>query len=231
MTCRILAHRGNTAGPRPDCENRLPAIEAALARGFGLELDIRRTRDGRFYISHDPAAPGDALSADDALAACRRHPQAMLAINIKECGYEDALLAFLTAQGVLTRSFLFDMELVEPRPGGMARRFRAASPAVRLAARVSDRGETVARALGIEAASVIWLDEFDGPWCTGADVRRLQDAGRQVYAVSPDLHRFSIARARARWLDFARWGVDGICTDYPDDLAGVFDEILQGVSA
>ena len=45
-----------------------------------------------------------------------------------------------------------------------ARRCRDLHPTIRLAARVSDRGESIERALGISVASVIWLDEFDGPF-------------------------------------------------------------------
>ena len=98
-----------------------------------------------------------------------------------------------------------------PTPGGR-------DSAIRLSARVSDHGEPIARALGIEAASVIWLDEFDGPWCTEGDIRALKDAGRTVYAVSPELHGATFEAMRSRWRDFIRWGVDGICTDYPAAL-------------
>jgi ABC-type sugar transport system substrate-binding protein len=48
------------------------------------------------------------------------------------------------------------------------------------------------------------------------DVVRLHGAGKTVYAVSPELHGFSFTQAQARWDDFARWGVDGICTNVPD---------------
>jgi len=154
----------------------------------------------------------------DFCALFRAYPAATIALNVKELVCEETLIAFLDAQGVLAQTFLFDMELIEPRAGEMARRFHDLHPAVRLAARVSDRGEPLERALGIDVASTIWLDEFDGPWCTERDVRTLKDAGRTVYAVSPDLHGGSFGHTRARWFDFIRWGVDGICTDYPAAL-------------
>ena len=227
---RILAHRGNTHGPSKTEENQLSAIHRALASGWGLEVDIRRAGDGRFYISHDPQPAAAGLAALDLCDELRRFPDAMVALNVKECGYEADLIAFLTSENVLRQTFLFDMELIEPTPGGMARTFRALHPEVCLAARVSDRGESIDRALSIHVASVVWLDEFDGPWSTEADVLRLHAAGRQVFAVSPDLHRFPIERARERWLDFCNWGVDGICTDYPADLERVLDRAHQGVA-
>lgn len=216
----ILAHRANISGPSPERENRLPQIEQALRRGWGLEVDIRRDQDGRFYLAHDllPDA-GAGLPADSFCAALRRAPAARVALNLKELGYERDLLRFLSDQNVLPQMVLFDMELIEPRAGDTARLLRALHPTVSIAARVSDRGEPLARALAIETAMVIWLDEFDGPWATAADVQRLRAAGREIFAVSPDLHGGSLRRAQARWADFIAWGVDAICTDYPAALA------------
>lgn len=226
----ILAHRGNTHGPSPAHENRLGGIERALARGWGLEIDIRRDRDGHFYIAHDAKASAAGFEADAICAAIRRYPRATVALNIKELGYEAALLEFLTEQQILRQCFLFDMELVERTPGRTARLLRALHPHVQIAARVSDRGESLTRALAIDAASVIWLDEFDSPWASERDVRSLKAAGWTVYAVSPDLHQYPMAAARSRWVDFARWGVDGICTDYPNELAGLLAPSREGVA-
>ena len=161
----------------------------------------------------------------------RARPHAVIALNIKELGDEAALIAFLESQGVIAQTFLFDMELIEPRAGETARRFRDLHPAVSLAARVSDRGESIARALDIDVASVIWLDEFDGLWCTESDVRALKDAGRTVYAVSPELHGAPPAVTRERWADFINWGVDGICTDYPLALDRMMKSLEREVAA
>ena len=215
----ILAHRGNINGPVPLEENRLPMVRRALRRGWGLEIDIRRTAAGHFYLSHDalPSAD-DGLLAETFFAELRRFPAATVALNIKELGYETELLKLLAAARVTDQIVLFDMELIEPIAGETARRFRAIDPYIRIAARVSDRGESIERALALTVASVIWLDEFDTQWATAADIHRLRAAHRKVFAVSPDLHRFPIDRTRARWTDFRRWGVDAICTDYPADL-------------
>jgi hypothetical protein len=122
--------------------------------------------------------------------------------------------------------FLFDMELIEPLPGATARLYRTLDPTVRIAARVSDRREPIERALGIDSASVIWLDEFERCWASARDVRRLKNQGKTVYAVSPDLHGFSLDVTRRRWEEFIRWGVDGICTDYPAALAQTARRLL-----
>ena len=214
----ILAHRGNTRGPSR-LENRGPTLSTALRQGWGVEIDLRRTPDGRFYLSHDPAPVWDDQLAEPFFADVRRHPDATVAVNVKESGYEQALVDFLGAQRVLNQVFLFDMELVEQTPGETSRLLRSLDPQIKLAARVSDRNEPIEQALGIREASIVWLDEFDGPWVTAEVVRRLKEAGRVVHAVSPELHGFSVAAARVRWDELTRWGVDGICTDYPEDLA------------
>ena len=217
----ILAHRGNVAGPDPATENRLTAFRAALSRGWGLEIDVRHTRDAGLYISHDARDGARDGGADDCFAAIRRHPRATIAVNVKETGREAELLSELARQGVLGQCFLFDMELIEARRGDTARILRSLNGSVTLAARVSDRDEPVEKAVADTQSPIVWLDEFDGPWCSEADVRRLKAAGKTVYAVSPELHGATLDQAQRRWIDLRNWNVDGICTDYPAELQAV----------
>ena len=212
---KILAHRGYRDGPDPARENALGAVVDCLAAGWGLEIDIRRTPGGRFYVSHERLAESDPPPADPYFEAIRTHRTAPVALNVKELGYESELVAYLRRAGVLDRLFLFDMELLEDNAGMTARRLREADPDVQIAARVSDRGESIARALSIDVAQVIWLDEFDRLWATEADIAALKAAHKTVYAISPEVHGFPEADMLARWTQFAAWGVDGICTDYP----------------
>jgi glycerophosphoryl diester phosphodiesterase len=214
----ILAHRGNVAGPDATTENTPAAFRAALTRGWGLEIDVRHTDGARLYISHDARDGAHDGSADDCFAAIRQHPRATIAVNVKELGREPELLSELARQGVLGQCFLFDMELIEARRGETARVLRALNGAVTLAARVSDRDEPVTEAVADTRSTVVWLDEFDGPWCSEVDVRCLKAAGKTVYAVSPELHGATLDQAQRRWADFRNWNVDGICTDYPAEL-------------
>ncbi len=48
------AHRGlyDNSGEAP--ENTLPAFERAVKAGYGIELDVRLTLDGRVVVAHDP---------------------------------------------------------------------------------------------------------------------------------------------------------------------------------
>ena len=221
----ILAHRGYFDGPDPNSENRPESMARCLERGWGLETDIRQAPDGRFYISHDPVPITEENEAEAYCRLWRRYPYATIALNVKELGCETSLLTFLENAGVLNQLFLFDMELLETSAGSTARRLRQINPSVRLAARVSDRNESIDQALTIEEAEVIWIDEFDHLWIGESEFQELKAAGRQLYAISPEIHGFSHKQMRRRWHDFATWGIDGICTDHPVALDAYLREL------
>ena len=182
----ILAHRGNLEGPNPTTENRRESVEAALSAGFGVETDLRRDPAGRFYIAHDPCPWSEANDFAGFSALFRRHDEQTVAMNVKELGYEADLIA-LEREGTLgTRSFYFDFELLEPQRPGTAQRTLRSLPrgySVRLAARLSDRNETLPRCLAIPA-EIVWADEFDALWLTREVVDAVHRAKR-LFTPSP----------------------------------------------
>jgi glycerophosphoryl diester phosphodiesterase len=212
----VLAHRANLAGPDPSTENSLAATTLAIQAGFGVETDLRRDEAGRCYIAHDPVGWTAANHFADFARLFRGHPDRPIALNVKELGYETELLARQLAGDFGARSFLFDFELLESAtPGAAQQKIRVLPNGDRavLAARLSDRGESLAQCLAI-SAQVVWLDEFDSLWATAETIAALRDAGRQIFAVSPELHGFGDDARRRRWADFAAWRIDGICTDF-----------------
>ena len=52
---KIFAHRGITSH-HPG--NSLPAINKALLEGYGVEVDMRSTKDGYFILCHDRIISG-----------------------------------------------------------------------------------------------------------------------------------------------------------------------------
>jgi len=212
----VLAHRGNLYGIDHSTENSSAVIRSSLQLGFGIETDIRRDASGSLYISHDPAALTEDNNADAHAELWAQFPNCEIALNIKELGYAEQLVEFLQRHQLVQQVFLFDFELLESRRGETAALIHAIDSAVRLAARVSDRyGESIEQATSITAASMIWLDEFDSLWVTRDVVARLKDQGRTIYAISPEIHGFSMPQTETRWKQFQDWGIDGICTDYP----------------
>lgn len=49
---KIISHRGNLNGPKPENENSLFYIQDAISANFIVEIDIRYI-DGNFYLGHD----------------------------------------------------------------------------------------------------------------------------------------------------------------------------------
>lgn len=220
---RILAHRGNMRGPQSNDENGLGALRRCLARGWGVETDLRSSRQGVHYVSHDPAPVTARNRAEPFFALFRDYPRATLALNIKNPGSPEVLVAFLAAQKLPAKTFLFDLDLHRRWRRHPAAALRRLDPTLRVAVRVSDRSEPLERALEIPEAEVAWLDEFDRLWAQESDVKRLKAAGKEVYVVSPELHGFPREDMIERWAHFRAWGVDGICTDY----AALLERVLR----
>ena len=212
----ILAHRANLNGPNPPTENSVDATRRALELGFGIETDLRRDEDGSFYIAHDLQPKKAANDFKQFAALFRRFPDRVIAMNVKELGYEPALIALHHSGDMGDHSFYFDFELLEPASPGRTQQLITTLPdgdRVTMASRLSDRGESLQQCLSIPA-KVVWADEFDSLWLRREDVDAVRKAGRLLYAISPELHGFNESQRMTRWQQFKDWGIDGLCTDY-----------------
>ena len=49
---KIISHRGNLDGRKPECENNPTYIQQALDQGFDVEVDVWYV-DGQFFLGHD----------------------------------------------------------------------------------------------------------------------------------------------------------------------------------
>lgn len=191
----IISHRGNTKGPETI------DIDECIKRGFGVELDLRFDESwDMWYFNH--YEKGYSSETDACHILFKLH-NVLNAINIKEIGQEESAVRLLRYHDNV---FVFDFELCGADP--------EAYKELKRAARVSDRRDEVVPQF---AAPIIWLDEFNW-WVIKKDVVRL--AGKTVYWVSPELHapKMSISCIKDRWHEATYWEVDGICTDYPDEL-------------
>jgi glycerophosphoryl diester phosphodiesterase len=130
-SCLVIAHRGawGPAAPHAPTANTLEAFEAAIALGEDMiELDVRRTRDGRLVVFHDArvkTVPTGSLRYDalkvkgtksrppllqDVLELTRN--RIALNLEIKETGYVEETIALLRPFGLehcLLSSFLDDV--------------------------------------------------------------------------------------------------------------------------
>jgi len=212
----IFAHRCNIVGPEPEHENSFAATRRALELGFGIETDLRRDAQDRFYIAHDPQ-PWTADNDFKQFAVLFRKFSALtIAMNVKELGYEADLIALQASGDLGGKSFYFDFELLERNTPGNSQRLIQTLPggkSTRLASRLSDRGESLPQCLAIPAC-MVWADEFDSLWLTQREIQAVHAAGRRFFAISPELHGFDETARLKRWQQFKDWKIDGLCTDY-----------------
>jgi len=200
----ILSHRGNGAGPGT------LDLEECRDKGWGIELDLRFDDQWQcWYFNHDRVGYS---SETDACHLLYLTHNCVRAINIKEVGHEEEAVKLLQYHH---RTFVFDFELCGADPKAYEKLTRAA--------RVSDRRDEQTPQF---EAPIIWLDEFN-VWATKKDVVRL--ASKKVYWVSPELHMsdMPITPIKRRWRDAIGWGVDGICTDYPEELEKLLQKPLS----
>lgn len=229
----IIAHRGASAAV---AENTLPAFRRAVEMGAdGIELDVRRTRDDRLVVHHDPRLadgrvirntrrgdlPEQVPDLDAALDACGG---AFVNIEIKNDPHEPDFdptdwvahrtVAALERRGAgpqwLVSSFRFET----------IARCRVLSPRIRTAWLVNTADVAVLRRVADGGHGAVH------PWVTGLTeefVRASHAAGLAVNTWTcndpEDIGRL------------LRWGVDGICTDVPDVALAVRRRRQPGQSA
>lgn len=210
----VLGHRGASAGAP---ENTPAAFELADRMGAdGIELDVRRTPDGRLLAAHDPLpesiADIDALGCStfsEVLDACG--DRMLMNVEIKNW-HEDT-------------HFDPTMAMVEPILDELRGRGTATLARV-LISSFSFRTIDACRAIAPEIATA-WL-------CYDADeaaVTRVAAAGHAaIHPWEPMVTDEVVHRCHAagialntwtcndadRLVELAAIGVDGVCTDVPD---------------
>ncbi len=195
----ILSHRGNVTGP-----NAIN-LAACQRRRWGVELDLR-WEEGHPYFDHTPRG---YTAVTDANAILRQLKGRTVAIDIKDVGREAEAVALLTSY---PDAFVFDMELCGARPEayfGLPR-----------AVRISNRRDE--QDVNKFKAEIVWLDEFE-PWVEERHIKSIHEQVKSIYWVSPELHKpltapHEFCRLEERWNEMILWGVDGVCTDYPQIL-------------
>ncbi len=191
---KIISHRRNT----------IAELEATPAK-YGIEVDIR-SRGTDLIIHHDAFVDGELF---DSWIAAYRH--GTLILNVKEEGLESRLLHLMNARGIEDFFFLdqsFPFLIKTARTGE-----------TRCAVRVSEF-ESIDTALSLAGkVAWVWVDCFNpGLWLSGAEARRLRDAGFRLCLVSPELQGRATAdelgRVRDR-LQAEGIAMDAVCTKVP----------------
>lgn len=205
----VYGHRGAPAQAR---ENTLASYEAAHGLGAdGVELDVRRTVEGALVVHHDAAL-------EAALDACHRLG---LVVNVEvknvpgepdfdaSCSLADEVVALLAAREGRDRVLVSGFHL------GTVDRVRELAPQLPTGFLTLFDPEPTH---GLRLAADHGHDAFHPhhAFVDAAIVDATHDAGLELNTWTVD------DPTRARALDAL--GVDGIVTNVPDVLAGVFAE-------
>lgn len=216
----VIAHRGASAA---FAENTLAAFEGARAMGAdGVELDVRRTRDGMGLVHHDAALADGRLLVDlhaadvpdqvphlgPALDACAG---IMVNVEIKNVPIDPDFDAAQTMADLVVRTVStagrIDDVVVSSFGLGAIDRVHELEPRLRTAWLVVDRGDPADLIARAAAAGHHGIHPI-APMADAAFVERAHGAGLfvNVWTVDdPDAIR-----------RLADLGVDGVVTNVPD---------------
>jgi hypothetical protein len=190
----VVAHRRNTRA-------ELLATPTAL----GVEVDIR-SQGSRLIVAHDPFVDGE-----DFRTWVTEYRHALLILNVKEEGLEDALLEIMREHSIAQFFFLdqsFPFLLKTARNGEK-----------RCAVRISEY-ESVDTALALAGLTDwVWVDCFTRFPLTAVDNARLQRAGLKLCLVSPELqgrHDLVEIAGLRRMLEALGIRATAVCTKYPE---------------
>ncbi|MFM7537681.1 MAG: glycerophosphodiester phosphodiesterase [Acidimicrobiales bacterium] len=216
----VLAHRGASARER---ENTVAAFALARSLGAdGVELDVRRSADGRLVVHHDPLpagpVPDHVPTLVEALDTCGG---LLVNVEIKNAEGEpdfdpDRRLA-LDVVALLAQRPGRDRVLVSSFDLATIDAVRAADPSVPTAWLVVGIAEDTLAVLVDHGHRVLH------PWF-----------GSVTEAVLAEAHRRGIelnvwtCDDPARIAELARWGIDGVCTNVPDVALRIRDEVARG---
>jgi glycerophosphoryl diester phosphodiesterase len=160
----VIAHRG-ASWELP--ENTLPAFERAIELGAdAIELDVHADGSGRLVVTHDRPAPrADYPTLEEALDLCRGRIPAMVELKtpsryarwdvvrrtVRLLGADDALLCFQRRPLEAARRLRPGLRTVQHVGFGVSIRMARNAWAAGFAdSRVTPRGVSAARALGLE---------------------------------------------------------------------------------
>jgi len=228
---KIFAHRGIC---KDHSENTYQALKSALDFGFSVETDVRFGKDKKLIMSHDELLESSKSSEDvlifsDFLSLIKEYEGTdLVALHIKEpCNKEllEAVSGSIQGSRLETKIFVFDVE--KNLINVLKRNF----PKVKIGLSVSEKRYIpilyfLEEVIDSELADVIWADEWEGGLYDSYFFKKIAENSKKSYVISPELHKdLSVVGCKQTWKELIAWGVDGICTDYPEELVQLYNAL------
>lgn len=215
----ILSHRGLGF---EELENSKTAFEKALSNGFGLEMDVLLSKNGQVVISHE-LAEERPVNFHEIISLFQKTDKTV-AVHLKKQSEEVWRPVCQGLRGV-PNIFLFDPTIKS------AKAIKTEFPEIKLAFSVGEKhfSETIYyldEVINLSECDYIWWDEWETPGkiYNIHQLKKIREAGKKVYAISPELHSKTWPSHKQSqnpeecWKILKEMNIDGICTDYPMQL-------------
>lgn len=231
---KIISHRGIGFGKE---ENTLGAYQSALKNGFGIEIDVHKTRDDVLVVSHDyPSLESfKCLGLGDVLDCFKKYGKdgEFIAIHIKDEMQNDiinSVLENIKSQRLENTCLLFDLTKCG------AKHIGTLCPRIKTGYSVGEKryGGTIYTWDDVKDdinMDFVWWDEWKSGLYTQENAKKIKKRNITNFTISPELHKDykhpaseDIGKIKDVWKDLIEWGVDGICTDYPRELKRFLEE-------
>ena len=218
----VIAHRG--VWSETITENSFAALSCALKQNHSVETDVRLTRDQQIVLSHD-SDMGRLFGNSNLIGERNIEELSGLCsgeVFLQELRRYKSSLPILA--NLITRSNTIDRCILfadGPNTWAFSESCHLAFPALRTALHIRTLVDCEkAQALPCHA---LWLDEEAGTWITEQKLVDLKKGSSGIYLVSPEVwgSRLDQDDVEGLWQKWARWGIDGICSDWTELLQSV----------
>ncbi len=215
---RIISHRGNLIGKKFTHENSVEDLIKAVKSGYDIEFDINFdfTRKN-LMLSHDIGKYDKKYEPFKLISSINTGYNAL---NVKNILTIPSILWMLEKYKNRKNFFMFDFELlISDIKECRFLMYALIEKGYNVAFRISERENYIDEYLKSSVVKDLWLDEFSEKWINEGIIKKMKDKGKKIFYVSPELHKdLNIEEIRPQWENVIIWGVDGICTDFPNQL-------------
>jgi len=194
----IFAHRAIYQNK----QNTIKGIENNLKQGFNLEIDIRKNNHG-IYLAHDAQNNGELFEN-----ACKiiQNYSKKIAIHLKEDIEVKEIIDLVSKYNVKDNCFIFS-----------TLKNKIKSENINIAKYCTNKKDFI-------DSKIFWCDESKEKWYDRNLFLENNKQKKIIIAMSKELlSESNFEEIKFGWSRLLELNVDGICTDYPDELKKFLD--------
>jgi glycerophosphoryl diester phosphodiesterase len=187
-------------------ENSVEGIENNLKLGFNVEIDVRKNDFG-IYLSHDPKNEGEELFEN----TCKiiKNYAKKIAIHVKEDFDIQEIIDLILKYNIEEKCFIFTTS---------EKKIKTEDVDVAIYQTNNNIPNDT---------KIFWCDESNGEWYNNKLFLENKKCKNIIITMSRELLMESnFKEIKLDWKRLCRLGVDGICTDFPNELKKFMREQL-----